>query len=132
MVVIYSQDGIKLYPLLLTACLKNDFGESIYVFSVCVTLTAKFSIPIENCRVLNGLIFCMISKGRLKKTVEFSTVILSYNRTREFLETLSSFWWSDKTSFNLAFFNITKTLLEIFVVILSAFAHFSEFFLDHC
>ena len=47
MVVIYSQDGIKLYPLLFTACLKNDFGECIYVFSVCVTLTAKFSIAIE-------------------------------------------------------------------------------------
>ena len=47
LVVIYSRDGIKPYSLLFTACLKNDFGESIYVFSVCVTLTAKFSIPIE-------------------------------------------------------------------------------------
>ena len=47
MVVIYSQYGIKLYPLLFTACLKNDFEECIYVFSVCVTLTTKFFIAIE-------------------------------------------------------------------------------------
>ena len=32
-----------------------------------------------------------IFSHRLKLTVEFSTVILSYNRTREYLETLSSF-----------------------------------------
>ena len=66
MVVIYSRDGIKLYSLLFTACLKNDFGESIYVFSVCVTLTAKFSIPIE----------------RLSRT-EWSCLLYDQQRTME-------------------------------------------------
>ena len=67
MVVIYSQDGIKLYLLLLTACLKNDFEECIYVFSVCVTLTAKFSIAIERLsRTEWSSALCMISKGRWK------------------------------------------------------------------
>ena len=81
-----------------TACLRNDFGESVYVFSVCVTLTVKFSVVTlkKIAAILNGFAFCiMISKRNfhcrifishsLKMTVEFSIDMLSYNRTREYL-----------------------------------------------
>ena len=61
-------------------------------------LTTIFHGPLKDCRELNGLALCMISKGRWKfpsshfqSTPEIPPSFLSYNRTREYLETLSSF-----------------------------------------
>ena len=67
MVVIYSQDGIKLYPLLFTACLNWMILESVFTFSAFVShWRQNFPSPLKDCRVLNGLALCMISKGRWK------------------------------------------------------------------
>ena len=72
-----------------TACLRNDFGESIYVLGVCVTLTATiFHRHLKIAAVLNGFALWLAGNfhrrifisHRLKMTVEFSIDILSYNR----------------------------------------------------
>ena len=66
----------------------------------------------------------------LKMTVEFSIDILSYNRTREYLQYLElkpSFLviWQNLFQ-SCIFWYYHKTTLEIYAVILSAFAHFLE------
>ena len=126
-----------------TACLRNDFGESIYVLGVCVTLTATiFHRHLKIAAVLNGFALWLAGNfhrrifisHRLKMTVEFSIDILSYNRTRtnlQYLELKPSFLviWQNLFQ-SCIFWCYRKTTLEISVVILSAFANFLESLLN--
>ena len=143
MVVIYSQDGIKLYPLLFTACLKNDFGESIYVFSVNtdgkifhrhLKIVAYWMVLLFVWSVKDdGNFHPRIFSHRLKMTVEFSTVILR----------LQSYTWVFG-NLEFIFGNLTKppSILH-FLILLNCCWKFSwlfwvrlhifrNFFLDHC